>query len=141
MRLPISSTTGFFWDQCLTAALAYLSNWALCPLQSGVVGNDLKISRLPSACGVLQATPAVGIALIDRVRSLTTQELESQVMICPCAFPENVTPVKSALELTSARIAGPLFWATCPPRRRTCEFPSTRMPALRGSEIVPFCRI
>jgi hypothetical protein len=96
-----------FEGQCLTASLAYLSYWALCALQSGVVGNDLKPSRLPRAWGILHATPAAASALLDRVRSLTIQELESQSIISPPAFPAKVTPVKSALELTRARIPGP----------------------------------
>ena len=62
-------------------------------------------------------------------------DVESQA-ITP-ALPLNVTPEKSALELTSVRMAGPLFWEMLAPRSRTSELPSTRTPALSGSPAVP----
>src|ERR1700687_1772387 len=99
------------------ANLVYLSCRAFWALQSGVGGSALEISRLPRAWGVLQSTPAGG-TLFGCARSLTIQELESQSIISPCAFPAKFTPVKSALEWSRAGICGTYYLAYFPLRAR-----------------------
>ncbi len=86
----------------------------------------------------MQLTPDAGV-LADMVRSETIVDVESQA-ITP-ALPLKAIPEKSALELTSARMAGPLFWEMLTPRSNASELPSTRIAALSGSPVVPLLRI
>lgn len=94
---------------------------------SGTAGVGTFTRRLPSECAVAQATPDAGV-LATTLRSETIVELESHV-ITP-VLPLNVTPAKSALEFTRAKIAGPLFCEMLAPRSKASELPSTRMAAL-----------
>jgi len=91
-------------------------------------------ARLPSVWATPQRSPDAGL-LTDAARSVTIVDVESQV-ITP-VLPLKVFPAKSALELTSARIAGPLFWEMLTPLSSTSELPSTRIAALRGPPAVP----
>src|SRR5580765_3284309 len=102
---------------------------------SCVFGGTRFMRRFPTPCGVLQRMP--GGVEFGGARSLIIVADESQ-LITPPAFPEKVTPVKSALEFTNARIPGPPFCEMFPPRINASEFPSTRMPALRESDELPF---
>lgn len=105
---------------------------------SGTTGAGAFIGRLPSECAVAQATPDAGVlAVIER--SETMVDVESHV-ITP-VLPLNVTPAKSALEFTRAKIAGPLFSEMLAPRSKASELPSTRMAALGGSPALPLFRI
>ena len=97
---------------------------------SGTAGAGVLNERLPTECATPQRTPDAGL-LADASKSLAIEDVESQV-ITP-VLPLKVFPAKSALELTRARIPGPLFWEMLTPRSKTSELPSTRTPALRGS--------
>jgi hypothetical protein len=105
---------------------------------SGAAGAGTLIKRLPSEWAVVQLTPDAEV-LADMARSETIVDVESQA-ITP-ALPLKVTPEKSTLELTSAKMAGPLFWEMPTPRSSASELPSTRMAALSGSPVVPLLRI
>src|SRR5215467_2330470 len=101
----------------------------------GTAGAGVLRERLPSECATPQRTPDAGL-LADASKSLSIEDVESQV-ITPVLLLK-VFPAKSTLELTKARIAGPLFWEMLTPRNKTSELPSTRTPALNGSPAVPF---
>src|SRR5262249_49291170 len=100
-------------------------------LQSGAPVCSLGTTdRLPKPCGVRQLTP--GARPLAGTKSDTIYALESQSMMPP-VFEENEAPVRSALELTSTRMAGPKFCVTVPPRGNSSAFPSKRIAADRGS--------
>src|SRR5260370_25843405 len=69
------------------------------------------------------------------VRSETIVDVESQA-ITP-ALPLKAIPEKSALELTSARMAGPLFLGRVVPRRKASPLPSTRLARASGWAVGP----
>src|SRR6266404_5296595 len=94
---------------------------------------------LPREWGIRQVTP--GAVLRPVARSDAMYALESQE-ITPPVLELKETPVKSTLEFTRARMAGPKFCETVPPRRNASELPSTRMAALRMSVELPLlCRL
>ena len=103
-------------------------------VMSGTAGVGVLNERLPIECATPQRTPDAGL-LADAFKSLTIEDVESHV-ITP-VLPVKVFPPKSALELTNAKIPGPLFSEMLTPRSSTSELPSTRTPALNGSPAVP----
>src|ERR1700758_4325483 len=120
--------------QCL-ASPTYLSCTAFWAVEFGSAKAGAAFCRFTRSRGVLQDASAAGPRMAGD-RSLTMTAVLSQVMIPP-EFPAKVTPLKSTLELTSARRAGPLLCATVPLRINASEFPSMRIAALVESALLP----
>ena len=120
--------------QCLVARAIHLACSAFKGEKSGTDGCCFVNDRFPREFGVRHAMP--GAVSGPVARSETMYALESHTTPPPL-FELKDTPLKSALELTRTRIAGPMFCAIVPPRRNASEFPSTRTAALRGSPATP----